>query len=88
MRAPVNTTRCIAIVGPSQSGKTTLMELLIIFNDLENYLSNKGIKVFKPLVNEYITTQDTAGFSISLLKSNEEMRKLWCYPVSAPYFHL
>jgi len=70
------------------SGKTTLMELLIIFNDLENYLSNKGIKVFKPLINEYITTQDTAGFSISLLKSNEEMRKLWCYPVSAPYFHL
>ena len=70
------------------SGKTTLMELLIIFNDLENYLSNKGIKIFKPLVNEYITTQDTAGFSISLLKSNEEMRKLWCYPVSAPYFHL
>ena len=28
------------------SGKTTLMELLIIFNDLENYLSNRGIKIF------------------------------------------
>ena len=70
------------------SGKTTLMELLIIFNDLENYLNNKGIKIFKPLVYEYITTQDTAGFSISLLKSNEEMRKLWSEPVSAPYFHL
>ena len=29
MRAPVNTTRCIAIVGPSQVGKTTLMESLL-----------------------------------------------------------
>ena len=70
------------------SGKTTLMELLIIFNDLEKNLKKRGIEIFKPLVNEYITTQDTAGFSISLLKTNQQMRKLWAQPVSAPYFHL
>ena len=88
MKTPINSTRCITLVGPSQSGKTTLMELLIIYNDLENYLSNKGIKVFKPLINEYITTQESAGFSISLLNSNEQMRRLWSSPSSAPYFHL
>ena len=70
------------------SGATTLMELLIIYNDVEEYLSQYKIKCFKPLVNEYITTQDSAGFSISLLNSNEQMRRLWSSPSSAPYFHL
>ena len=70
------------------SGATTLMELLIIFNDVEEYLAKYKIKCFKPLVNEYITTQDSAGFSISLLNSNEQMRQLWASPSSAPYFHL
>ena len=64
------------------------MELLIIFNDLEEYLSKYNIQIFKPLINEYITTQDSGGFSISLLNSNEEMRKLWLEPSSVPYFHL
>ena len=59
------------------SGSTTLMELLIVYNDIEKYLSRYNIKTYKPLINEYITTQDSGGFSISLLKSNEEMRKLW-----------
>jgi len=70
------------------SGSTTLMELLIIYNDIEKLLNNYGVKIFKPLINEYITTQDSAGFSISLLKSDDQMRRLWTAPVSAPYFHL
>tara|TARA_Y100000746_G_C15161581_1_gene309371 strand:- start:119 stop:586 length:468 start_codon:yes stop_codon:yes gene_type:complete len=70
------------------SGATTLMELLIIYNDLEEYLTKYNIKTYKPLVNEYITTQESAGFSISLLKSTEEMRNLWSQKTSAPYFHL
>ena len=67
---------------------TTLMELLIIYNDTAKLLYNYGVKTFKPLINEYITTQDSAGFSISLLKSDDQMRRLWTAPVSAPYFHL
>ena len=70
------------------SGATTLMELLVIYNDVEEYLAQYRIKCFKPLVNEYITTQESAGFSISLLNSNEQMRNLWVSPSSAPYFHL
>jgi len=70
------------------SGATTLMELLVIYNDVEEYLAQYKIQCFKPLVNEYITTQESAGFSISLLNSNEQMRSLWVSPSSAPYFHL
>ena len=70
------------------SGATTLMELLVIYNDVEEYLAQYKIQCFKPLVNEYITTQESAGFSISLLNSNEQMMSLCASPSSAPYFHL
>ena len=70
------------------AGATTLMELLIIFDDVEKYLSKYNIKIFKPLVSELITTQESGGFSISLLKSDEQMRSLWHSGSSAPYFHL
>ena len=29
MKEPINSSRCISIVGPSQSGKTTLMESIL-----------------------------------------------------------
>ena len=70
------------------SGATTLMELLVIYNDVEEYLAQYKIQCFKPLVNEDITTQESAGFSISLLNSNEKLRNLWPSPCSPLYFHL
>ena len=89
MQAKISTSKGdILIPFVNGSGSTTLMELLIIYNDVEEYLTKYKIKTFKPLVNEYITTQESGGFSISLLKSTEEMRKLWSLKSSAPYFHL
>ena len=70
------------------SGGTTLMELLIIYKEVSSFLAKKNITIFKPLVGEMVTTQEMAGFSISLLKTDEEIRKLWAAPSSAPYFHL
>ena len=70
------------------SGGTTLMELLIIYREVARCLKGRNIRAFKPLVGELVTTQETGGFSISLLKTDEEMNQLWVSPCSAPYFHL
>lgn len=70
------------------SGGTTLMELLIVYKEVSRCLTEKAISVSKPLVAEMVTTQEMAGFSISLLKIDEEMERLWLAPCSAPYFHL
>ena len=70
------------------SGGTTLMELLIVYKEVSRCLTEKAISISKPLVAEMVTTQEMAGFSISLLKSDEEMERLWLAPCSAPYFHL
>lgn len=70
------------------SGGTTLMELLIIYREVAAVLSERRIKTFKPLIAELVTTQEAAGFSISLLRADDDMKRLWVAPCSAPYFHM
>lgn len=68
-------------------GSTTLMELLVIYKEVDSILKSDGITTFKPLVGEYITTQEMAGFSISLCRADDELKRLWAAPVSVPFFH-
>lgn len=58
------------------SGATPLMELYIINNRVHDILTEKGIKVYKTLVGNYMTSIEMAGFSISLLRLDEELKAL------------
>jgi dihydroxyacetone kinase-like protein len=66
-------------------GSTTLMELLILYNDLHEYLLAKGMTPYRPLVGNYMTTQDMAGASISFCKCDHKIKELWDYPANSPY---
>ena len=68
------------------SGATTLMELLIVYGALARLLEQRGIHTFRPLVGEYVTTQESQGMSISLCRSDAEMRRLWLAPAVVPFF--
>ena len=57
-------------------GETTLIELFIINNHLQDLLKAKGIEVAKTLVGNYMTSLDMGGFSITLLKLDNEMEEL------------
>lgn len=58
------------------AGATPLMELFIINNHVADVLEEKGIKVYRTLVGEYMTSIEMEGFSISLLKLDEQMKEL------------
>ncbi len=58
------------------SGATPLMELFIINNHVADILAEKGIKVYKTVVGNYMTSIEMAGFSISLLRLDDEMKEL------------
>ena len=60
----------------NSSGATPLMELYIAYNHLADVLAAKGIKVYKSFVGEYMTSLEMEGFSISLLKLDEELKEL------------
>jgi dihydroxyacetone kinase-like protein len=68
------------------SGATTLMEMFILYNHLDEILESKGIKSYHPLIGNYVTTQEMAGFSLSLCKADQDIKRLWDAPASTPYF--
>lgn len=67
-------------------GGTTVMEQMIFYNEIEKYLSNKRIKIFKPLIGSYITTQEMGGIGLAICKVDEEMKKMWAKPTTAKFF--
>jgi len=60
------------------------MELYIVFRKVAEYLEKKGIKIFKTYIGEYVTSLDMAGCSISLLKLDQEMKRLLLAPADIP----
>ncbi|MGL4606495.1 MAG: dihydroxyacetone kinase subunit DhaK, partial [Eubacteriaceae bacterium] len=58
------------------AGATPPMELYILNRRVQQILAEKGIKVFKTFVGDYMTSIDMAGASITLLKLDEETKEL------------
>lgn len=65
-------------------GGTPLMELYIMENDVQNYLAEKGIKVYRTYVGSYMTSLEMAGCSVSILKLDEELKELIDAPCNTP----
>ncbi|MEA2285192.1 MAG: phosphoenolpyruvate---glycerone phosphotransferase subunit DhaK, partial [Solirubrobacteraceae bacterium] len=62
-------------------GGTPLIELYIVFNELNRYLEGRGIRIARNLIGSYITSLEMAGCSITLLRLDEELTRLWDAPV-------
>ena len=62
-------------------GGTPLIELYVVYNAVNRYLSKEGIKISRSLVGSYITSLEMAGTSITLLKLDAETTKFWDAPV-------
>lgn len=65
-------------------GATPLMELYIIYNEVEKYLSALGIKAMRSYVGEYMTSLEMGGFSVTLLKLDSELMNLLDAPCRTP----
>ena len=57
-------------------GSTPLMELFIVNKKVNEIITGKGIKIYKTCVGEYMTAIEMAGFSISVLKLDAELKEL------------
>jgi dihydroxyacetone kinase-like protein len=63
-------------------GGTPLIELYAMYGDIAALLEQRGITVARALVGDYITSLDMAGCSLTLLRADDEMLRLWDAPVS------
>lgn len=67
-------------------GGTPLMELFIANKHIKEVLDGKDIKIHRTLVGNYMTSLDMEGFSITLLKVDDELKKLLDAPADTPAF--
>lgn len=65
-------------------GGTPLIELYIVFRHLVEVCQGRAITVERSLVGNYITSLEMAGCSITLLKVDDELLRLWDAPVLTP----
>ena len=65
-------------------GGTPLIELYLMFNEVQKLLDEHGVPVARSLVGSYITSLDMAGVSVTLLRVDDELLSLWDAPVNTP----
>jgi len=65
-------------------GGTPLLELYLMYAEVSALLDKAGVGVARSLVGPYITSLDMAGCSVTLLKADDEMLRLWDAPVKTP----
>ena len=65
-------------------GGTPLIELYVVYNELNRYLKGRGITITRNLIGPYITSLEMAGCSITLVRLDEEFTSLWDAPVKTP----
>lgn len=57
-------------------GGTPLMELYILNHEVQNYLSEKGIRVYRTYVGNFMTSVEMAGCSLTFMRLDEELKEL------------
>ncbi|MET0414664.1 MAG: dihydroxyacetone kinase subunit DhaK [Actinoplanes sp.] len=65
-------------------GASPLIELYLMYHEVAAILGKAGITVARSLVGPYITSLDMAGCSVTLLKADDEILRLWDAPVRTP----
>lgn len=64
-------------------GATTVMELLIVTRRVRQFLREAGIVVYDTTVGRFCSSQERAGFSITLMKLDDELKEYYDMPASS-----
>ena len=65
-------------------GGTPLIEQYVMFNEVSRLLGDAGLTVARSLVGSYMTSLEMAGCSVTLLRCDDELVRLWDAPVNTP----
>ena len=65
-------------------GASPLIELYLMYGEVATLLEKAGVTIARNLVGDYITSLDMAGCSVTVLKADDELLRLWDAPVVTP----
>ena len=69
-------------------GATPRIELYVCFRRVKQILDEKAIKIGQSYVGEFFTALEMAGFSVTLMKLDPELKSLLEAPADTPYYKL
>lgn len=67
-------------------GGTPVSELYAVYRKLDEVCKAKGLAIVRNLVGPYITSLEMQGFSLTLLRADQEILKFWDAPAKTPGF--
>jgi len=70
------------IVMVNGMGGTPLIELYLMYGEVAKIMEQAGISMARNLVGNYITSLEMAGCSVTMLRANEDLIRLWDAPVN------
>lgn len=69
-------------------GATSREELYILYNDVKNILDKRNILVHRAFVEEFATSMEMQGASLSFLVVDDQLKELLDRPASTPFVRL
>ncbi|WP_435735564.1 dihydroxyacetone kinase subunit DhaK [Cellulosimicrobium sp. PMB13] len=68
-------------------GGTPLSELYVVYGRARRLLEERGVRVTRSLVGNYVTSLEMQGASVTVLRLDDELTTLWDAPVRTPALH-
>lgn len=65
-------------------GATPIMELYVLYDEIEAYLKEQGLSIYKVLIGDFVTSLDMNGAALTVMKLDEELKELLDYDAKAP----
>jgi dihydroxyacetone kinase-like protein len=65
-------------------GGSPLIELYVMYNEVASYIAERGGRIARNLVGNYITSLEMQGFSVTVCGLTPELTRLWDAPVDTP----
>mgnify|MGYP001088021078 CR=1 FL=1 len=67
-------------------GSTPQEELYIVYRKVDEILKERGITVYHTYVGEFATSMEMAGMSLTVMKLDDELKRLLSAPAYTPFF--
>lgn len=67
-------------------GATPLEELYVLYRKIDDLLREKGLVLHRPYVGRYACSMEMQGMSLSLMKLDDELKRLLDSPADSPFF--
>lgn len=67
-------------------GATPVMELYVLYDEIDRILEGKGIKIYRSYVGNYFTSMEMIGATLTVMKLDEELKELIDMPTYSMAF--